>query len=931
MESVYQPKNTEDRIYKFWEEKGYFYANINPHKKPFSLVIPPPNITGILHMGHVLDNTPQDIMVRFRRMQGYESCWVPGTDHAGIATQNAVEKALNEENLKRDALGRNEFVRRVWQWKEKYGNTIIQQLKKLGCSCDWKRLRFTMDEDYSNAVKEAFLRLYEKALVYQGNYIINWCPRCQTALSDEEVEHEQVEGGLYWIKYPLMEIPNPKSQIPNYVVVATTRPETMLGDTAVVVHPQDSRYKNKVGKTLILPLVNREIPIIADEIVERDFGSGAVKVTPAHDPNDFMIAQRHNLAFINIMTPDARMNENTPVKYQNLDRFSARKEVIRDLSEMGLLEKQEKYLHSVGHCYRCETMIEPYLSMQWFVRMKPLAEPAIKSVHTEEIRFYPEHWTKVYLNWLENIRDWCISRQLWWGHRIPVWYCSREQNPKSPSQKGEAHSAPVVACPTKLGGEIRNPKSDCPPIVSRETPDKCPKCGNSNLIQDPDVLDTWFSSWLWPFAVFGWDKEIDDLRYFYPTSVLNSGKDIIFFWVARMVIAGYEFTDKPPFRDIYIHGIARDSLGRKLSKSLGNSPDPLDLIDKYGADALRFGLMANIPLGGDINLSEEVYESGRNFCNKLWNASRLVLTPYGASISGVVPLGTTEKPTNERTKELKNCFEDKWILSRLNTTIRDYTNALETYEFSQAAHIIYHFFWSDLCDWYLEIIKTRLYSDDKTIAEIIPHLFSNLLRLLHPFIPFITEALWQKFREHPGYIRKGFDEEALIIAQWPKEDTSLIEVEAEKTMDLLIGIIRGVRNIRNNFNIDRKQKLRLVLSSEQDNDLEIIRPYQALVKYQANLDRIEYDNKRPSHSATEIVGALKLFIPLEAVIDIELERKRLQTRLLKVKEQLEKVRQKLANKDFTLKAPESVIEKEQQKLQELTTQSNNLEEALGNL
>ncbi|HLD36667.1 MAG TPA: valine--tRNA ligase [Planctomycetota bacterium] len=891
METAYNPKTVEDRIYKMWEEKGYFSASVSA-KKPFSIVIPPPNVTGILHMGHVMDETPQDILVRFKRMQGYATCWVPGTDHAGIATQNAVEKQLKKDKSSRHALGRTKFVERVWEWKKQYGDTIIQQLKKLGCSCDWDRLRFTMDEAYSTAVKDAFVRLYEKGLIYRGNYIVNWCPRCLTALSDEEVENVDTTGGLYWIRYHF------KDNKDKYVVVATTRPETMLGDTAVAVNPSDERYKGLIGQTLILPIMKREIKIIADEIVENDFGSGAVKVTPAHDPNDFMMGQKHNLASINIMAPDAKMNENAG-EYKGLDRLECRKQIIQRLTDEGLLEKQEKYQHAVGHCYRCNTMIEPYLSLQWFVKMKPLAEPAIKAVRSGDVKFFPEHWSKTYLNWMENIRDWCVSRQLWWGHQIPVWYCTKEQNPKS---------------------EIRNQKSDCPPIVSRETPTKCPKCNNTRLVQDEDVLDTWFSSWLWPFAVFGWPKQTEDLKYFYPTTVLNSGKDIIFFWVSRMIMAGIEFTGKAPFKDVYIHGIARDNSGRKLSKSLGNSPDPLGLIDKYSADALRFGIMANIPLGGDINLSDETYESGRNFCNKLWNASRLVLG--------------TEERKNEETKEQSNHFEDKWILSRLNTTIRDYTKALENFQFSEAAHLIYHFFWSDLCDWYLEIIKPRLYSKDASTLNAtrstLFYLFSNTLRMLHPFIPFITEELWQKFREqYPEY----FQSESIMIADWPTADAKQINEQIEKTMETNIEIIRIPRDIRNKMNIERKRPLELTISSGTNIMLEDIQPHQELIKHQANLSKIEFgvNLPKPSHSATGIVNDLQLFIPLEGIIDPEVEKKRLQDRLTKVQEQLTIITKKLSDENFKTRAPQSILQKELLRQEELAKQEINLKEALKEL
>jgi valyl-tRNA synthetase len=926
METAYNPKTVEDRIYKFWEEKGYFSAKIpNPAsgiRHPFSIVIPPPNVTGILHMGHVMDETPQDILARFKRMQGFATCWVPGTDHAGIATQNAVEKELKKNKSSRHALGRAKFVERVWEWKKQYGDTIIQQLKKLGCSCDWSRLRFTMDEAYSEAVKDVFVRLYEKGLIYRGNYIVNWCPRCLTALSDEEVENVDTTGGLYWIRYPLKKMQDERGEMKaEYIVVATTRPETMLGDTAVAVNPSDPRYKGLVGQTLILPIMNREIKIIADEIVEKDFGSGAVKVTPAHDPNDFIMGQKHNLESINILAPDGKMstkggsasggNANAD-QYDGLDRLECRKQIIQRLTDEGLLEKQEKYQHAVGHCYRCNTMIEPYLSLQWFVKMKPLAEPAIKAVRSGDVRFFPEHWSKTYLNWMENIRDWCVSRQLWWGHQIPVWYCSKTKELKD-----------------------ERTEKQCPPIVSRETPSKCPKCGNTKLTQDEDVLDTWFSSWLWPFAVFGWPKQTEDLKYFYPTSVLNSGKDIIFFWVSRMIMAGIEFTGKAPFKDVYIHGIARDNSGRKLSKSLGNSPDPLGLIDKYSADALRFGIMANIPLGGDINLSDETYESGRNFCNKLWNASRLVLG--------------TEERKNEETKEQSNHFEDKWILSRLHTTIRDYTKALETYQFSEAAHLIYHFFWSDLCDWYLEIIKPRLYSQDASTLNAtrstLFYLFSNTLRMLHPFIPFITEELWQKFRDLPagrhgqypasGEVRpegrpQYFQSESVMIAEWPSAEPKQIDEQIEKVMEDNIGIIRSVRNIRNKMNIERKQALDLIISAEASPALDGIRPHEELIKHQANLSKIELGVKlaKPKHSATEIVNALQLFIPLEGIIDPEAEKKRLQDRLTKVQEQLAVITKKLSDENFKARAPQAILQKELLRQSELTKQAENLNESL---
>jgi valyl-tRNA synthetase len=891
MNSAYNPQEVEQRIYKFWEEKGYFHGKVNIDKKPFSVVIPPPNVTGILTVGHVMDETPQDIVVRFRRMQGYETTWVPGTDHAGIATQNKVAKNLLEKGIKKANLTREQFLEHVWKWKEEYGNTIIQQLKRLGCSCDWERLRFTMDEKYSLAVMDVFIKLYEKGLIYRGNYIINWCPKCQTALSDEEAEHREIEGGLYHIKYRL--VPDKKTKKAEYIIVVTTRPETMLGDTAIAVHPNDKRYKDLIGRKVTLPLVNREIPVIADEFANPEFGSGAVKVTPAHDPNDFQMGQRHKLESISVIGPDGKMNENAGV-YKGLDRFEARKQIIAQLEKEELFEKKENHIHSVGHCYRCETMIEPYLSLQWFVKMKPLAEPAIKAVKEGKVKFYPERWTKVYLEWMENIRDWCISRQLWWGHRIPVWYC---QN--------------VIGCP---------------PVASRAKPDKCPKCGNTGMTQDPDVLDTWFSSWLWPFVVLGWPEKTQDLKYFYPTNWLNSGKDIIFFWVSRMIMAGLEFTGEVPFRDVYMHGMARDDKGRKLSKSLGNSPDPIDLMNKYSADALRFGIMSNIPLGGDIFISDETYISGRNFCTKLWNASRLFLINLEegkkVSISGALD---------------SVVFEDKWILSRLNSTIKEYTKAMEDNEFSQAAHSIYHFFWGDVCDWYLEIIKPRLY--DKTNEQInciVAYFFNNILRLMHPFIPHITEELWQIFKVKLGCDDKEWTE-SVMIASWPESNEKLIDKNIEEEMNLAMEIIRSVRDIRNKMDIDKKSQLKAIISAEKELLIKLIKTHDAVIMKLANLSEIKAQTKpdKPAHSATAVITSgnhhMELFIPLEGVIDLEKERGRLQAKLAKAEEQLAQAKSNMARHEFRDKAPQAIVEKEEARVSQLTEQFNKLKKGLQEL
>ena len=945
MESVYKPSEVEPKILAKWDKLEVGKSAASARKKPFAIVIPPPNVTGILHMGHVMDETPQDIIVRFKRMQGYETAWIPGTDHAGIATQNAVEKKLAEEKITRYELGRHGFLKRVWEWKDKYGGTIIQQLKRLGCSCDWSRLRFTMDEPYSAAVAEVFIRLYEKGLIYRGNYIINWCPRCQTALSDEEVEHQDIEGGLYWVRYPLKAdcglriaecpagsgINSMRNAEQQSITVATTRPETILGDTAVAVNPADKRYKDMVGKTVILPIINRQIPIIADPMVSQEFGSGMVKITPAHDPNDFLVAQRHNLPAINILTEDGRMNENAG-PYKGLDRFECRKRIIADLEQAGLYEKKDKHLHAVGHCYRCNTVIEPYLSKQWFVKMKPLAEPAIKAVQDGRVKFYPERWSKVYMEWMANIRDWCISRQLWWGHRIPIWYCVARRSGRNPDER-------------------RDENKSCLPIASKEAPKKCPHCGGTQLEQDPDVLDTWFSSWLWPFAVFGWPAKTPDLKYFYPTAWLNSGKDILFFWVSRMIMAGLEFMGDVPFRDVYIHGIARDERGRKLSKTLGNSPDPLDLINQFSADALRFGIMANIPLGGDICLSNNTYESGRNFCNKLWNASRLVLS--NISDCFVAPQSGTSRNDKkrdchcepDRAKQSQLCIEDRWILSRLNSTIRDYTKALEVYEFSQAAYIIYHFFWSELCDWYLEIAKPRLYKNNPStisnppsspfrkggkegdlkehggfdVDEILSHIFSNVLRLLHPFIPFITEELWDRFGNSGS----------IALAAWPEADGKQIDPAIEKTFGALMGIVRGVRDVRSKMDIDKRKPLKLLISTDNQD----IRQFEGLIKHLAVIEQIDWGANlaKPKLSATEVVGQMQIFIPLEGIIDIAAERKRIENRLNKVTGLLAACKNKLADDNFRKRAPEVIVEREEALCKELAEQSAKLTAALTDL
>ncbi|MGE5509566.1 MAG: valine--tRNA ligase, partial [Chitinophagales bacterium] len=733
MAKTYDPHEVEQRWYRFWEEGRYFHAEPNPKKKPYCIVIPPPNVTGSLHLGHAWDNTIQDILIRYHRMAGFETLWMPGTDHAGIATQVKVEDKLREAGLTKYDLGREKFLERVWEWKEEYGGRILQQLRRLGSSCDWERTRFTMDEGCSKAVREVFVRLYKKGLIYQGNRIINYCPHCQTTLSDIEVEHVEREGRLWHIRYPFKEGDG-------FVTVATTRPETMLGDTAVAVHPSDKRYQGLVGRTLVLPLMNREIPIVADEYVDPSFGSGAVKVTPAHDPNDFEIGQRHDLPSILVIGPDGRMTAEAGA-YAGQDRYEARKAVLAALKEQGLLIEEQKHRHAVGQCYRCDTTVEPLLSKQWFVRMKPLAEPAIAAVKDGRTRFVPKRFTKLYLHWMENIKDWCISRQLWWGHRIPVWYCQ-----------------------------------DCGEVIcAKEDPEKCTKCGG-HLIQDPDVLDTWFSSGLWPFETLGWPEKTAELAYFYPTAVLCTGFDIIFFWVARMMVMGLENMGEVPFHDVFIHGLIRDAQGRKMSKSLGNGVDPLEVIDEYGADALRFSLATAVAAGYDQRFRMERVEVARNFANKVWNAARFAL----------MNLQDFAAPGRElEAKELLAlplALPDRWILSRYAAVAQKVTQRLDRYDLVEAGKSLYDFLWSELCDWYLELAKPRLYGkqgedERKTAQTVLWYVLEHTLRLLHPFMPFLTEEIWQKL-PHRG--------KALLVAAWPKAGRALRNLQAEREMKLVI-------------------------------------------------------------------------------------------------------------------------------------------------
>ena len=861
--SAYNPKATEEKWYKLWESKKFFHAEPDPKRKPYTIVIPPPNITGILHMGHALNNTVQDILIRWRRMQGRNAEWLPGTDHAGIATQNVVEKMLAKEGIKRQDLGREKFLGRVWQWREEYGSTIISQLKRLGCSCDWDRARFTMDEGLSNAVVEVFIRLYEKGLIYRGNYIINWCPRCQTALSDEEAHHKDLNGFLYYIKYPV-------KGGKRHVTVATTRPETMLGDVAVAVNPKDARYGNLIGETLILPLMNREIKVIADDIIDPEFGTGAVKVTPAHDPNDFDIGKRHDLEPVVVMNPDGTMSKNAG-NYERMDRFEAREAILEDLKEMKLLEKVDQHSHSVGHCYRCHTVVEPYLSEQWFVKMKPLAKAGIEAVKGGKIKFYPDRWTKVYLDWMENIRDWCISRQIWWGHRIPVWYCV-----------GDDH------CTLKCKE----------PIVSRTKPDKCPHCGSANLKQDEDVLDTWFSSWLWPFSTFGWPEKTKDLVYFYPTSALITAQEIIFFWVARMIMAGYEFMGEAPFKDIYIHGTVRDETGAKMSKSLGNIIDPIEIIDEFGADALRFSIISITSVGQDVFLSKEKFQLGRNFANKLWNAARFVITNLSEDVD-------TDLCVLYKTAELT--LADRWILSNFYSTLEGLNKALESYRFSEAANLLYDFIWHKYCDWYLETAKSRI--KEKTAQIILYKVLEKSLRLLHPIMPFITEEIWA------GLPHKR---DSIMIQPWPHIQKDLMDKKTEGDMDLAIGIITTVRNIRAEVNIQPQKLCKAIVAAGSAKSRGAIDKSLDYIKNLAKLESIEVvDNLgRPKASSLAVFGDCQICVPLEGLVDIEAEKKKVMSKIGELEKYANSIEVKLRNRNFVAKAPKEVVGKEKEKLAE---------------
>lgn len=854
---TYNPKEFEERLYKQWNDKGYFTPEVNYEKKPYTIVIPPPNITGKLHMGHALDNTIQDVLIRWKRMQGYETLWLPGEDHASIATEVRVEDDLRKKGIIKKEIGREAFLDKVWDWTHEYRARIREQLQKLGASCDWSRERFTMDEGLNEAVKTVFINLYNKGLIYQGNRIINWCPRCKTALSDAEVEYSEQQGHFWHVMYPVKDSKE-------FVVIATTRPETMLGDTAVAVHPEDERYKHLIGKTLILPVMNREIPIIADSYVDKEFGTGCVKITPAHDPNDFEVGLRHNLEQIRVMNDDGTMNERAG-KYCGFDRYEARKMLVEELASLGLLVKIEEHNHNVGECYRCRTTVEPILSKQWFVKMKPLAEPAIEIVRNGNIQFVPDRFSKVYFNWMENIQDWCISRQLWWGHRIPVWYC-------------------------KDCGEL---------IVTKDTPNSCTKCNSNKLEQDQDVLDTWFSSALWPFSTLGWPEKTEDLKYFYPTSVLVTGYDIIFFWVARMIFSGLECMKEIPFSHVLIHGIVRDSEGRKMSKSLGNGIDPLDTIDQYGADALRFMLMTGISPGNDMRFYMERVESARNFANKIWNASRFVM----------MNLEETQADANDAMSSLT--LEDKWVLSRFNDVVAEVTENLNRFELGIAAQKIYDFAWNEYCDWYIELVKPRLYGENsatKTAAlYVLSSVLKGTLKLLHPFMPFITEEIYTHLTD---------ENNSIVISNWPEYDENLKDSVAEGKIGAIIEGIKGIRNVRAEMNVPPAKKAKVMIVASNRNIYDAAMEGRIFFEKLAGAGEVEVMTEKrdiPHDAVSVITQNAEIFMPLEDLVDKAKEIERLTKEKQKLEQEIERVNSKLSNEKFISKAPANVVEEEKAK------------------
>ncbi len=868
---VYDPGSVEDRTYAFWQEGNFFHAEVDPEKEPYTIVIPPPNITGQLHMGHALDQTLQDVLIRWRRMQGRSALWLPGTDHASIATEAKIVAAMKEEGLTKEELGREKFLERAWAWKEKYGGRIVEQLKKLGSSCDWERERFTLDEGCNRAVNEVFCRLYEKGLIYRGERIINWCPHCLTSISDAEVEYEDQAGHFWHVRYPIVGMEG------QYIEVATTRPETMLGDTAVAVNPEDERYAHLVGKMLLLPLVGKEIPLVADPYVEKDFGTGCVKITPAHDPNDFEVGLRHGLPVINIMNEDGTINQNGG-KYAGMDRYAARKAIVADLEAAGYLVRVEDYSHNVGCCYRCGTTVEPLVSKQWFVKMEPLAKPAIEAVKSGETKFVPERFEKIYFHWMENIKDWCISRQLWWGHRIPAWYCQD--------------------C-----GEV---------MVAREAPHACPKCGSGKLEQDPDTLDTWFSSALWPFSTLGWPEETPELKYFYPTNTLVTAYDIIFFWVARMIFSGCEQMGKTPFDTVLIHGLVRDAQGRKMSKSLGNGIDPLEIIQQYGADTLRFALATGNSPGNDMRFSDEKVKASRNFANKIWNASRFLLMNLDESITA------SRLPETLET-------EDKWVVSLYNTLVKEVTDNLERFELGIAVQKLYDFIWDVFCDWYIELAKTRLQAGGdkaRSVQQVLVYVLGNTLKLLHPFMPFITEEIWQSL-PHAG------EGPSIMVAKWPVYDPALSFAREEADFQKVMDIIKAIRNQRAEMNIPPAKKAKVYIETAETG---VFRDGAPFLERLASAQSVEVGERFDLPGAVQVVTpAAKAYIPMEQLIDREKELARLQKEKEKCLSDIAFVEKKLQNQAFVAKAPAQVVEAERKKIQVSQQHLAKLEESIAAL
>ena len=874
MSKTYDPSEIEDRLYQKWLDKKYFHAEVDRSKKPFTIVMPPPNITGQLHMGHALDNTLQDILIRFKRMQGYEALWQPGTDHASIATEVKVTKKLKAEGIDKAELGREKFLDRVWQWREEYGGRIVSQLKKLGSSADWDRERFTMDEGCSKAVREVFVRLYEKGYIYRGSRIINWCPTCQTSISDAEVEYEDQAGHFWHINYPIV-------GTDQCIEIATTRPETMLGDTAIAVHPDDERYKDLVGKMVILPIVNKEIPIVADAYVDKEFGTGAVKITPAHDPNDFEVGKRHNLPIINILNDDGTINENGG-KYQGMDRYEARKAIVEELDKEGYLVRIEDHEHNVGTHDRCHSTVEPMVKEQWFVKMDELAKPAIDAIKNGELRFIPEHFDRTYLHWLENIRDWCISRQLWWGHRIPAWYCDD--------------------C-----GEI---------VVSRETPTVCPKCGCKHLTQDEDTLDTWFSSALWPFSTIGWPDKTDDLDYFYPTNVLVTGYDIIFFWVIRMVFSGYEQTGVSPFKDVLIHGLVRDEQGRKMSKSLGNGIDPLEVIDKYGADALRLTLMTGNAPGNDMRYSEKKVIASRNFANKVWNASRFMLM-------------NIEKADLSNVKLSDLTMADKWILSKVNSLVKDVTENMDNYDLGVAVGKLRDFIWEEFCDWYIEMVKPRLYNDeDSTKAAALwtlKEVLTTSIKMLHPYMPFITEEIFCSMQD---------EEDSIMISSWPEYKEEYHFPVEEHEVEVIKNAVRNIRNIRAEMNVPPSRKASVYVVSAKQDVLDIFQSskvFFATLSYASDVFTQTDKTGIADDAVSVVVPDATIYIPFADLVDIDKEIERLNKEAQKVQKELKRAEGMLSNEKFVSKAPEAKVQAERDKVVKYTDMAQKIAERLAQL